>query len=242
MASNLDAHVSAYSRNADYSFDNELMLNWYAQRIIGQTSHRNSMLELGIGHGFTTLNFARHFRRHVVVEGSPAIISRFRSDNPDCTAELVHTYFEDFDTNERFDTIVMGFVLEHVDNPRLLLDRYRKFLAPGGRCFVAVPNGESLHRRIGQAAGLLDDMMALGQSDLAFGHHRMYSTEVLREQVRLSGWEVLNMEGLFLKPLTTVQLESLHLPPEVLQAICSVGIAYPELCNGILAEIGCDSR
>src|SRR6267378_5546257 len=72
-----------------------------------------SVLELGLGHGFTTNIFSSHFDRHVVLEGSPAVIQNFKEKFPECRAKIVETHFEEFDTEEKFDVIVMGFVLEH---------------------------------------------------------------------------------------------------------------------------------
>ncbi|MGT2489668.1 class I SAM-dependent methyltransferase [Cupriavidus basilensis] len=59
------------------------------------------------------------------------MIELFRSNHPDSPARLVEGYFEDFDTDERFDVIVMGFILEHVDDPGLLLARYRRLPQAG---------------------------------------------------------------------------------------------------------------
>jgi trans-aconitate methyltransferase len=232
----LDAFVQAYGEGFPYSLDNEIILGWYPDRVLDRAPTKASLLELGIGHGFATPKFSRHFRRHVVLEGSPAVIHRFRESHPDCRAQIVEGRFETFQTSERFDTIVMGFVLEHVDEPQAILQRFRRFLAPGGRCYVAVPNGQSLHRRLGHEAGMLDDMMALGQADLELGHQRLYSVETLRQELDQAGYRIASLEGIFLKPFTTGQLNSLQLSPSVLRALCQVGVPYPELCCALLAE------
>lgn len=236
MSHALDSFVGAYDKTFAYAFDNELMLNWYPQRIIERVPTEARMLELGVGHGYTTTRFAQHFARTVVVDGSAAVIARFQREFPDCTARVVESYFETFDTNERFDVIVMGFVLEHVEHPDVVLRHFAQFLAPGGRCFVAVPNGESMHRRLGQLAGLLDDVMKLGEGDLALGHLRQYSKDTLVAQLEAAGYEVRGMEGIFLKPFTTQQLQTLALPESITTALCQLGVAYPELSCALLAE------
>ena len=44
--------------------------------------------------------------------------------------------------------IVMGFILEHVDSPvQEIISRYKSYLSPGGKMFLAVPNAEVLNRR-----------------------------------------------------------------------------------------------
>lgn len=236
MNNHLDSFIAAYGEGFSYAFDNNIMLNWYPERIMQLCPAKGRLLELGIGHGFTTNRFSQHFSHHVVIDGSASVIEQFRSQYPDCNAKVVQDYFENFDTEERFDVIVMGFVLEHVADPRLVLQRYKKFLAPGGRCFVAVPNGESLHRRFGQEAGFLNDLMALGKGDLELGHQRLYSQDSLSCELHESGYRVARKEGIFLKPFTTAQLQTLHLDANIIQAMCKVGIDYPELSCALLFE------
>lgn len=70
-------------------------------------------------------------------------------------------YFEEYSPDEKFDVIIMGFVLEHVDNPDLILERYRHFLKPGGRLYIAVPNAKSLNRRLDLSLALSKTFIAL---------------------------------------------------------------------------------
>ncbi|SFN77386.1 Methyltransferase domain-containing protein [Nitrosospira briensis] len=236
MSNELDWHAHAYGAGFDYAFDNNIISNWYPDRIMALSRESGSLLELGIGRGVTTEAFSRHFVRHVVVDGSPVVINRFREQFPQCTAEVLESYFEKLDIEERFDAIVMGFVLEHVYEPVALLKHIRRFLKPGGRLFVAVPNGESLHRRIGHAAGLLLDMTALGKGDLELGHHRSYSVTTLDADLTAAGWMITRREGIFLKPLMTHQLISLQLGSDIIRGMCEVGIGYPELSCALLFE------
>lgn len=237
MKGTLDAHVGAYEGQNLYDFDNEILLTWYPQRIMAINPNAKSLLELGLGHGFTTNIFSRAFDRHVVLDGSQAVIENFRKRYPDCQAEIVETFFEDYQTEERFDLIVLGFILEHVDDPVLILKRFRQFLKPGGKMYAAVPNAEVLNRRLGHLAGLLPDMQTLSENDVLLGHKRYYIVETLTNDARLAGFSIEKMEGIYLKPLTTRQLVSLNLDKKIIQALCEIGIDYPELCCGILAEI-----
>jgi SAM-dependent methyltransferase len=236
MTEYLDGFVSAYANDSSYTFDNKIMLNWYPERIMSLCSREGRLLELGLGHGFTTKRFSNHFSRHVVIEGSAAVIEQFHSQFPNCDVEVINSYFENFDSEERFDVIVMGFILEHVADPHSILQRYKKFLAPGGRFFVTVPNAESLHRRFGHSAGLLADVLALSECDREQGHLRFYTLGSLTSVLHEAGYRIVRKEGLFLKALTTAQLQSLHLDENIIQAMCLVGIDYPELSNGLLFE------
>lgn len=237
MKNQLDNHVAAYEGQNLYDFDNNILLNWYANRIIQLTGGKGSLLELGLGHGFTTLAFSQHFTRHVVLDGSAAVIEHFRKQHPECKAEIIQTYFEDFQSDEQFDVVVLGFILEHVDDPILVMKHYRKFVKPGGSLYISVPNAEVLNRRLGYAAGLLSDMQLLSENDKMLGHQRYYTVKSLTADVISAGYTVENMEGIYLKPMSTSQLVSLNLDPKIIDALCVVGKDYPELCCGIMAKI-----
>ena len=237
LANMLDSHVAAYQGGNLYDFDNEILLTWYPDRIIMNSRGAVSLLELGLGHGYSTDIFSKSFVRHVVLEGSPAVIRNFRNRYPECRAELIETYFEEFSTDERFDVIVMGFILEHVDEPEEIIRRYRNFLSQNGKIFLAVPNAEAMNRRVGQLAGLLKDTNELSANDLLLGHKRYYTVASLTEEIRRAGCRIERMEGIYLKPFTTAQIASLKLDRGIISALCRVGVAYPELSCGILARI-----
>lgn len=234
MTTTLNQRTDAYDEH--HVLDNRLTMEWYPQRVVGMSSGP-SMLELGLGHGYTTNYFAQHFSPYRVIDGSPEMIARFRSRFGLPQVDIVESWFEKFDCAERYDNIAMGFVLEHVENPGQLLRHYRRFLKPGGSVFVAVPNSESLHRRVGHAAGVLADLEQLSAVDVEFGHVRYFSLSTLRALCEAAGYEVVKAEGILLKPVTTGQLMQLDLQPNILQGLLAVGVDYPELSNSLLLQL-----
>jgi len=228
-----------YKPGAATELENELVLNWYPRRILKRLGQDrlNSILELGIGHGLTTPLFNENFDRHVVVEGSPVVIEQFQSSNKLDSIEIVESYFEDFETDERFDVVMMGFILEHVDDPGLVLERFRTFLNPGGRLFIAVPNGKSMNRRIGLAMGKIDDIYSLNDNDIAMGHQRQFCLETLKELVTHTGYDCVWQEGIYLKPLPLGYMHAMPEFEENLHAMLEVGVDFPELSVGLLIEV-----
>jgi len=237
MSNTLDMHLAAYQGDNLYDFDNEILLTWYPKRILQLAGATGTLLELGLGHGHTTNIFANHFEQHVVLEGSPAVIRNFQEKHPKCRAQIVQTYFEEFSTEKRFDAIVMGFVLEHVDDPLKILRHFRQFLAPGGQMFLAVPNAEVMNRRLGHLAGMLPDMSTLSENDHLLGHKRYYTVASLTSELGLAGYKIDGLEGIYLKPFTSRQIVSLQLDRKIITAMCDLGVSYPELSCGILAEV-----
>lgn len=231
----LDTYAGAYNDDFAYALDNELMLNWYPKRILNRVK-KGSLLELGIGHGYTTTLFSKTFSRHVVLDGSKDIIAKFKENNSEIQTEIIETYFEEFETTEKFDVIIMGFILEHVDDPELILKKYRNFLSDDGVLFITVPNSEALNKRFGFLAGIIEDTKTLTKADLELGHKRIYDLDSLRAVCIKSGYTIVKEEGIFLKPITTNQIKTLKLSKEILEAMLIAGIDYPELCAAMLVE------
>jgi len=236
--SNLDSNVDAYKKEFAYDFDNEIMLNYYPSRII-EKMNPGSFLELGLGHGYTIREFLKKISEYTILEGSSAVIENFKITEPELfnKVQVLEVFFEDFVTQKKYDNIIMGFILEHVDNPDEILLKYKNYLSKNGKIFIAVPNADSLHRQIGYYAGHLNKLDALSESDLLLGHRRYYNKKMLVELVHRNGFKVISTEGIFLKPLMTSQLASLDLPKEIVSGMLEVGKNYPELSNAILIEI-----
>ncbi|MEQ6854594.1 class I SAM-dependent methyltransferase [Lysinibacillus capsici] len=238
----LDDYSEAYSDSFAYSLDNELMLNWYPKRVLNHVTGE-SILELGLGHGYTSVIFSKSFKKHVVVDGSLEIISDFLQKHKEAESmNIVHSYFEEFETDEKFDVIVMGFILEHVENPDLILEKYKKMLKPNGTVYIAVPNSDALNKRFGYEAGLINNMSELTEADLQLGHKRIYNLEKLKDVCIRNGYCIKHVEGIFLKPITTQQIKDLELSKEILNSMLKVGINYPELCAAILVGICLENK
>lgn len=238
----LDNHSKAYTETSAYDIENFLTFEWYADRIVSLAPD-GALLELGIGHGVTTRKFSASFRRHVIIEGSEEVIRLFNQKNkPRHNVEIMHCFFEEYDAIDLFDVIVMGFVLEHVDDPSAILMRFRKFLKPDGRLYVTVPNAKSLHRRIGYATGLLKDIYEFNEYDRIAGHKRYFDYETIKSMVENTGYVMTHSEGLFLKPITTRQMKTLSFTTDIMKALLKIGMEYPELCNSVLLEAAVANR
>ncbi len=239
----LDTSRAAYTEQYPYLRENARMHTWFAERTaegIEQRGYR-SLLSFGIGHeivpGFMIDRLAPKVESYTIMEGSQAMIDDFRQKHsPPEHVELVHTWFEEYQTDRQFDAMEMGFVLEHVKDPVALLQQFVPTLAPGGTMFIAVPNARSLHRVIGHHAGLLADMYALTKNDLWLGHRRYYDLPRLTADLQSSGLKMTTTKGIYLKPLTTSQLDSLDFSDDIVEALFAVAEGYPEIASAIYVE------
>jgi 2-polyprenyl-3-methyl-5-hydroxy-6-metoxy-1,4-benzoquinol methylase len=239
MQEDLNAYKDAYTPQFPYHGDEELLLTAYAMRIVERLRDQRSLRVLSLGIGGQRISQAIREQLDVtdyhILEGSEDIISRYRTEtSPPAHVSIHHTYFEQAHFEQPFDAIEMGFVLEHVDDPGLILRRFRAFLKPGGVLFAAVPNARSLHRLLGHSAGFLPDLGTLSQYDRELGHKRYFDSNSISCLVEESGYVILERAGLVLKPLTTAQLQQLSLGPDIEKAFIDVGYDFPDICNGIL--------
>lgn len=235
----IDQDINVYSKSNIYEFDNNITTNYYPRRIIELVGSKNrTCLELGIGYGTTTEIFSSFFDRYTVLEGDEEMIERYNNMHPDTSARIIETYFEDWDTRETFDVIILGFILEHVEEPNGILKKYASFLSEKGKMYITVPNAEALNRRVGKEAGILKDISQLSENDIRFGHKRYYTLESLRKEILASniGLKITKEEGIYLKPITTAQMMSLNLSNDIIRGFLNVGRDYPELCLGLMVE------
>lgn len=233
----LDDVASKYFQGPDLEIENNLIMSWYPRRIALRTGPVKRCLELGLGHGYTVRSFQDLAEEHAVVEGSRLVIEHFLGSNPWFSGEIIEGYFETYEPEGRFDLIVMGFVLEHVENPVAIMNRYRQFLAPAGRLFVAVPNAKSLNRRLGLEMGMISDIYALNATDHKLGHKRNYCRETLAADSHAAGFQIVHQEGIYLKPLPLGILRNLDDMEANLNAMLNVGVDYPDLCVALLFEL-----
>jgi SAM-dependent methyltransferase len=242
----LDVHRAAYTAAFAHFEENRIVHEAYGRRIAQRIAERGAqrVLSLGIGHTEVARPIVDLLRRrgiasYTIVDAAPAIIEGFRADVAPLPngLTLVEAWFERVEFDTPFDLVEAGFILEHVDDPALVLRRLHAFLAPGALVCVAVPNARSLHRVLGHEAGLLPDLYALSAADRALGHQRYFDVPRLEALATDCGFRVERRAGLLLKPFTTGQLAKLELTPAVWQALQRTAEPYPEISNAFCMEL-----
>ena len=86
----------------------------------------NSLLDIGCGVGEYTPLFLSRFKRVVGLDPSKEYLKEAKQNTQGISYLL--GYGETFTTNERFDTISMNNILEHVDDPIALLQNCKNTL------------------------------------------------------------------------------------------------------------------
>lgn len=218
------------SKNSLYAAGPNAMMVNYSFEVFSRFLIGDSILELGPAEGVMTDHLVTVGKRLTTVEGAKLFCEELRRRYPQIT--VVNALFEEFKTNDCFDNIVMGHVLEHVGDPIAILAQAKQWLAPGGRVLAAVPNARSLHRQAAVIMGLLPVEDAMNDMDLHHGHRRVFNPESFRACFTQAGYRIDIFGGYWLKPISNAQIEN-SWTPEMLSAFMQLGERYPDFAGEI---------
>jgi 2-polyprenyl-3-methyl-5-hydroxy-6-metoxy-1,4-benzoquinol methylase len=200
--------------------------------LLPHVKNRGSALEIGCGDGVNTVRIARDFEHTIVVDLSSQFIEmtkqRLEQELTQAHVEFACSPIEAWkpDHMPQVDAIFLLNVLEHVEFPIDVLFGLKKFLAPGGRMLISVPNANSQHRQLGVAMGLIAETTSLDAQDALLGHRRVYNMDALRATLRAAGLERGPFAGNFIKPLSARQMEEWG--PAILEGLAKMGKGSPQ--------------
>jgi len=188
------------------------------------------VLEMGPAEGIMTPMLLGISDSLTLLEGAEHFCGDLRRRYPQAVVE--HSLFEDYRPSSRFDCIVLGHVLEHVERPDSIIRRAAQWLSPGGLILAAVPNSRSIHRQAAVLMGLLPREDHLNETDLHHGHRRVFNPESFRRVFLDAGLSIRHSGGYWLKPVSNAQIEQTW-TPEMLQAFMELGERYPDIAGEI---------
>ena len=148
-----------------------------------------SILEFGCGEAPLGAALKQRQKCRVVgieIDPRAAAIARKRIDDVYCgdAREIVALI------REKFDWIIGGDIVEHLDEPWSFLADLRKVCAPGGHLLLSIPN-------IAHAAVVSD--LLRGRFDYVYmgltcvGHVRFFTKRTIEEMLSIAGWTVVEI-------------------------------------------------
>lgn len=225
------AHLERISNTSLYAAGANSATIKYSFKIAKRHLVGENLLEMGPAEGVMTELLAATGKKMTLVEGSSLFCNDLRKRFPQAT--VVNALFEEFQPDEQFDNIILGHVLEHVQDPVDILARTKQWLKPGiGRLFAAVPNARSLHRQAAVVMGLLPRENALNEMDIHHGHRRVFDPELFRNCFLEAGLQIEISGGYWMKPVSNKQIED-HWTPQMLDAFMQLGERYPDIAGEI---------
>lgn len=216
------ANDSWYNRGANF------FTIKYAFEVFKKHFVKGSLLEMGPAEGVMTEDLVNYFDDYTIVEGSSRFCDDLKNRFP--KINVIHSLFEDFNPNQKYDNIILGHVLEHVEDPVNVLRIAKKSLSENGVILAAVPNAKSLHREAAVIMGMLKTIYDLNENDIHHGHRRVYNPEQFKNDFVAAGLNVTFQGGYWLKPVSNKQIEETW-SNEMLMAFMQLGEKFPEIAG-----------
>lgn len=224
MSQNLEHIASLYNVATDFdailvSYDFEVAKEYFC----GKT-----FLELGCATGESVLKLIPFADSIDVVEGAEKNIETTKEKvGNDVAAKIqyFHSLWQDYTFPENFYSDVIWFHgIEHIEDPESLLKKIFASLQPNGRLHVVTPNAFSLHRRVGVAMGLLQDVHELNERDISVGHVAVFDREQVLALLDRCNFVAHAETGIMIKPLPNSKMKELSQQnPDLIYAYFTLG-------------------
>lgn len=186
-------------------------------------------LELGPASGYMTKLLVEEFKTLHLLEGSDSLLNEIPNY---LNVTKYHSLFEDFETTQKYDSIIMSHVLEHIETPNLVLKKIYNWLADDGIFLVSVPNAKSIHRLVAVEMGMLTNEYELNSRDHELGHYRVYDMNTLSADMIEAGFKIIQKGGVFFKPVSNGQIENTW-TPEMIEGFYKIGKYFQENCSDL---------
>ncbi len=233
MSENEIKHLEAFTsfyQNGDYMDDLLIDREMDLIRRYCDGNGNKKALEVGCGSGTCTTRLATIFPKLEVIEPAKGNIDLLRQKLPDIPCH--NLLLEQFQAAHKYDYIFFLNVIEHVEEPVESLKRLHGLLADEGLIFISAPNCMSLNRRAGYKMGLLGSYDQLAPKDYLVGHRRLYTKAMLEQHCDEAGLRLIDIKGLYLKPLSEKQMYELG--EAAIKAFLILGEDIPEYCASLL--------
>ncbi len=219
-----------------YDFDLEVMHHFMLKSFV-PFFKKGNLLELGSFKGDFTKRFLPYFKDITCVEASDEAINVARKKLND-RVKFIHSLFETVSLPSKYDNVVLTHVLEHLDDPILVLKRINdEWLSKKGRLFLVCPNANAPSRQIAVKMGLISHNCVVTSAEKEHGHRTTYTLDTLERDTKVAGLKVVYRSGIFFKALANFQWDMLLnteiISPEYLEGCYQLGQQYPDLCSSI---------
>lgn len=221
-----------YSYNFDFDVMHPFMLRAFEPFLM-----QGNLLELGSSKGHFTKRFIGRFNDITCIEASDEAIATAKLELGD-GVKYVNSVFETVKLPTQYNNIVFTHVLEHLDDPVLVLKRINdEWLSENGRLFLVCPNANAPSRQIAVKMGLITHNAAVTPAEAEHGHRCTYTLDTLERDAVAAGLKVVYRTGIFFKAFANFQWDRLLqtdiISSEYLEGCYSLGQQYPDLCSSI---------
>ena len=203
---------------------------------------------MGCSDGYSAIEISKIVNHLDVIDGSKKMIemlNQYVNKERINNISFFYGLFEEMNLDKCYDAISCSYVLEHVIDPIEILKVAKKHLKDDGYLLVTVPNAKALSRQMALEMGLINDLYALTENDLAHGHRRVYDMDSLERDMKAAGFSVVKKGGTFLKQFADFQLDLMMkykiIGEKQITGMRKMAEIYPELSGSIYMILEKDS-
>ncbi|CCO23206.1 methyltransferase domain-containing protein [Maridesulfovibrio hydrothermalis] len=182
-----------------------------------------NVIEMGIGDNVWSSYVLNKFGSSTIIEGSLDLINAVKDDYPN--VKFIHSFFEDYIPETKFDQILCSFVLEHVADPVQILKNMKQWIHKDSLVHILVPSANSVHRQHAVKMNLQKNTFDLGPADKTVHHRRVYTLEHITKDITAAGYTITKKEGLFFKAFPNSILAQLS--EEQIKGFFDLGFDFP---------------
>lgn len=157
----------------------------------------NSVLEVGCYMGSMTQILSETFNDITVLEPSEQCINSLK--NKFNNVKFINTILEDYDSQEKYDLIIISHTLEHMENQIISLKKAHSLLKENGYLYVIVPNGTSISRLIAEKMNIIPYACCVTEGEKSHGHYITYDLFTLDRHFRNANINIFKKGGIVLK-------------------------------------------
>lgn len=168
-------------KKADPYSSHAQIVNWIANE------RPTDVLEVGTASGYLSSELAKLGCNVTGIEEDPEMAQLARQFCREMLVDNVESM--DFSRLSRYDAIIFGDVLEHLRNPRAVLERLSSLLKPGGRILISLPNVANIWVRLNLLLGRFN-YSRVGILDET--HLRFFTLKTAKQLAADSGLDVIS--------------------------------------------------
>jgi 2-polyprenyl-3-methyl-5-hydroxy-6-metoxy-1,4-benzoquinol methylase len=198
--SNYEEKFTQEINTYNYSFDDKMkyiILKNIKEILNNNFTKIKNVLEVGCYMGSMTKILSETFDNVTVIEPSKQCINQLQ--NKFNNVKFINTILENYDTDEKYDLIIISHTLEHMENQVLSLKKAYSLLKKDGYIYVIVPNGTSISRLIAEKLKIIPYACCVTDGEKTHGHYITYDLYTLERHFREANINIINKGGLVLK-------------------------------------------
>ncbi len=241
MTKSISSYTTEYID--DFGFEAE-MVRYRRALVLERLAHHapQTVVELGCGADLQAKGYrdaGGTWTEWVIIEPSQVFADHARASTLS-GLRVIQDFFEDATEQvpHDVDLLICSGLLHEVPDSDRLISAMRHQMGPETVLHINVPNAQSMHRRLAQAMGLIEDVKAISPRNASLQQPRVYDLPDLMAQLERHELSITATGGHLIKPFTHKQMEPLveELGRHVMDGLYELGKRLPTLASEIFVE------